>query len=312
MRRTLVTGGAGFIGSHLVRRLLDDGAEVRVIDDFSTGKRSSLAGLEVDLVELDLSSGDLGSALRGIETVFHLAAVPSVPRSVRDPLLSHAAAATGTLRLLVAARDAGVRRLITSSSSSVYGDVADPPMREDMPTMPRSPYAVAKLAAEGYTRVFAALHGISTVSLRYFNVFGPRQDPDSPYAAAIPRFIRCYLRRERPHVYGDGRQSRDFTFIDNVVDANLAAERAPALGGESINIAAGSPRSVLDLLDELAQIFGYRLEPEFEPERPGDIRNSHADISRAHALLDYTPRVAFAEGLRTTVAWSRTVEAHAT
>ncbi|MBI4349163.1 MAG: NAD-dependent epimerase/dehydratase family protein [Elusimicrobia bacterium] len=310
--RALVTGGAGFIGSHVARRLALEGIPVRVVDDLSTGDRDNLAGVAgVELVELDLARADLRDVVRDVDTVFHLAAVPSVPRSVRDPLPSHAAAATATLRLLVAARDAGVRRFVTSSSSSVYGDVAAPPMRETMPTVPRSPYAVAKLASEGYTRVFAALYGMSTVSLRYFNVFGPRQDPDSPYAAAIPRFIRCYLHRRPPHVYGDGRQSRDFTYVSNVVEANLAAARTPSLAGQSVNVAAGSPRSVLDLLDAIAGIFGYRVPPVFEPERAGDIRNSHADISLAHVLLGYTPTVAFDEGLRETITWLRTVEPQA-
>ena len=298
----LVTGGAGFIGSHLVRALLGKGHGVRVIDDLSTGRIENLEGLEgLDLVRADLVTSSLAEHLKGITTVFHLAAVPSVPRSVSDPLLSHGAAATGTLRLLIAARDAGVRRFITSSSSSVYGDIKSPPMREDMQLAPRSPYAVAKLAAEGYTRVFASLYGMSTISLRYFNVFGPRQDPASAYAAAIPRFVTSYLRREPPTVYGDGRQSRDFTYVDNVVHANLLAERAKRLSGESVNVAAGRPYSVLDVLDAIADVFGYRIEPSFVPERAGDIRHSHADTSLAGTLLGYAPQVDFEEGLRRTI-----------
>jgi nucleoside-diphosphate-sugar epimerase len=220
-------------------------------------------------------------------------------------LRSHEAAATGTLRLLEAAREAGVATIVSSSSSSVYGDVAKPPMRETMPTLPRSPYAVAKLAAEGYVRVFAQLHGMRTVSLRYFNVFGPKQDPTSTYAAAIPRFITAYLRREPPQVFGDGQQSRDFTYVDNVVDANLAAARAPKLSGESVNVAAGSPRSVLDVLHAISDELGYWLEPVHAPDRPGDIRDSHADLSIARALLGYEARVDFKTGLGRTVEFLR-------
>jgi UDP-glucose 4-epimerase len=299
--KTLVTGGAGFIGSHLVRRLLAVGHTVRVVDDLSTGKRENLAGCEVEILERDLADAELGDLLQGVEVVFHLAAVPSVPRSVLEPLRSHAASATATLRLLLAARDAGVGTFVNSSSSSVYGDVARPPMLESMPTVPRSPYAVAKLAAEGYTRVFATLFGMRTVSLRYFNVFGPRQDPSSAYAAAIPKFIAAYMRRARPVVYDDGRQSRDFTHVANVVEANMLAANAGRLSGESVNVAAGEPRSVLDLLRAIADAFGYWLEPEFLPPRPGDIRDSHADVTAARDLLGYRPTVDFTQGLRETI-----------
>jgi UDP-glucose 4-epimerase len=301
----LVTGGAGFIGSHLVRRLVAEHESVRVLDDLSTGRRANLEGCDVALVERDLATDELGDVLDGVTTVFHLAAVPSVPRSVSDPLRSHHAAATGTLRLLEAARNAAVRTFITSSSSSVYGDVAAPPMRETMPTVPRSPYAVAKLAAEGYTRVFAGLYGMRTVSLRYFNVFGPRQDPTSAYAAAIPKFITAYIERRAPTVFDDGRQSRDFTFVDNVVDANIRAASAPTLAGESVNVAAGAPRSVLDLLHAISSVFGYWLEPQFMPARPGDIRDSHADISLARRLIGFEPLVGFDDGLRATIDWLR-------
>ena len=301
----LVTGGAGFIGSHLVRRLLADNESVRVLDDLSTGKRENLSGCDIDLVERDLVTGELADVVDGIATIFHLAAVPSVPRSVSDPLRSHHAAATGTLRLLEAARSEGVRTVITSSSSSVYGDVAAPPMRESMATMPRSPYAVAKLAAEGYTRVFAGLYGMRTVSLRYFNVFGPRQDPTSAYAAAIPRFVSAYLERRAPLVFDDGRQSRDFTFVDNVVEANICAAAAPDLAGESLNIAAGAPRSVLDVLHAISSVFGYWLEPQFQPARPGDIRDSHADVALARRIIGFEPVVGFDDGLRATIDWLR-------
>ena len=303
--KTVVTGGAGFIGSHLIRRLVADGAEVTVIDDLSTGRPENIEGVPVTVAERDLARDDVTDLLRGVDVIFHLAAVPSVPRSVREPLRSHQAAATGTLRLLDAAREAGVRTFVNSSSSSVYGDVASPPMRESMPTVPRSPYAVAKLAAEGYTRVFAQLHGMRTVSLRYFNVFGPRQDPASTYAAAIPRFITAYLRRERPQVFGDGRQSRDFTYVDNVVEANIAAAAAPKLSGESVYIAAGNPRTVLDVLEAISNEFGYSLPPAYAPDRPGDIRDSHADLSVARSLLGYNATVDFQTGLRRTVEFLR-------
>jgi UDP-glucose 4-epimerase len=301
----LITGGAGFIGSHLARRLLAEHAAVRVLDDLSTGRPENLDGCTVDLVQRDLATDPLEDVVAGVDTIFHLAAVPSVPRSVADPLRSHHAAATGTLRLLDAARKAGVRTFVNSSSSSVYGDVAQPPMRETMPTVPRSPYAVAKLAAEGYTRVFAGLYGMRTVSLRYFNVFGPRQDPTSAYAAAIPRFITAYLERRAPTVFDDGLQSRDFTYVDNVVEANVKAAKAPKLSGESVNVAAGTPRSVLDLLKAISGEFGYWLEPEYRSARPGDIRDSHADITLARSLLGFEPIAGFEDGLRSTVDWLR-------
>src|SRR5438477_2928723 len=304
--RCLITGGAGFIGSHLVERLVADGHDVRVADDFSTGREANLAGFKgIDVRRCDLVTARLAPLVEERDVVFHLAAVPSVPRSVANPLTSHEAAATATLRLLLAAREAKVSRFITASSSSVYGNLSTPPMRETMPTAPRSPYAVAKLAAEGYTRVFAQLYGMRTVSLRYFNVFGPRQDPASTYAAAIPRFITAYMRREQPQVYGDGRQSRDFTYVDNVVDANMAAVAAPALSGESVNIAAGNPRTVLDVLEAISNEFGYSLPPAYAPDRPGDIRDSHADLGVARSLLGYKATVDFPTGLRRTVEFLR-------
>lgn len=305
----LVTGGAGFIGSHLVRRLAQEGVTIKVLDDLSTGRAANIEGLDVELITGDLLSVPLRPLLAGVDVVFHLAAIPSVPRSVRDPMRSHQAAATATLRLLLAARDGDVKRVISSSSSSVYGNATSSPVRESMPTVPRSPYAVAKLAAEGYIRTFANLHGMATMSLRYFNVFGPRQDPMSEYAAAIPRFITHYIQRKSPHVYGDGRQTRDFTYVDNVVEANLLAARVPGLTGHAVNIATGAPRSVLDVLDAIADSFGYRLEPSFGPPRSGDISNSHADISLAGELLGFRPTVLFDEGLRRTIEWQRATAA---
>jgi UDP-N-acetylglucosamine/UDP-N-acetyl-alpha-D-glucosaminouronate 4-epimerase len=304
--KCLVTGGAGFIGSHLVRRLVAEGADVRVVDDLSTGKRENLREVPgVPLAIRDLAAEPLDDLVRGIDVVFHLAAIPSVPRSVREPLRSHNSGATATLRLLIAARDAEVPRFVNSSSSSVYGNAAELPVRESMPTAPRSIYAVAKLASEGYTNAFATLYGMSTVSLRYFNVFGPRQDPDSPYAAVIPSFVAAYIGGVRPRVYGDGCQSRDFTYVDNVIDANLLAARAAALAGEAVNIATSEPRSLLDVLREIGEIFGERLDPVFEAQRPGDIRSSHADIDSARRLLGYEPKVTFHQGLLATVQWMR-------
>ena len=303
--RCLVTGGAGFIGGHLVRRLIADGHDVLVADDLSSGNRANLRDVPAELAVVDLVTAPLEPLVKGRDVIFHLAAVPSVPRSVREPWRSHEAGASLTLRLLIAARDAGVPRFVNSSSSSVYGDVARPPMREDMPTVPRSPYAVSKLAAEGYTRVFAGLYGMQTVSLRYFNVFGPRQDPASQYAAAIPKFIGAYIRGERPVVYGDGRQSRDFTFVDNVVQANIDAATAARVSGESLNVAAGQPRSVLDLLAAIGERFGRTIEPVFEPVRAGDIRDSHADITLAQRTIGFNVRTAFEDGLRQTIDWYR-------
>jgi nucleoside-diphosphate-sugar epimerase len=308
--KCLVTGGAGFIGSHLVRRLVAEAAEVRVADDLSTGREENLRDIRGVALEVrDLATEPADDLVRGVDVVFHLAAIPSVPRSVREPLRSHDSGATATLRLLIAARDANVGRFVNSSSSSVYGNAAQLPVRESMPTAPRSVYAIAKLAAEGYTRVFASLYGMSTVSLRYFNVFGPRQDPGSPYSAVIPRFVAAYIGRTRPHIYGDGHQARDFTYVDNVVEANILAARAPNLAGEALNIATGSPRSLLDVLGEISDIFGHELEPVFEAERAGDVRGSHADIQEARRLLGYEPRVSFSLGLRSTVQWMREAEA---
>lgn len=283
---------------------------MRVLDDFSTGKRANLADVEsVEVIECDLTRDLLDGHLTGVDVVFHVAAVPSVPRSVEDPLRSHQAAATATLRLLLAAKAAGVTRVINSSSSSVYGNVGSPPMRELMATMPRSPYAVAKLAAEGYTRTFAELFGMETVSLRYFNVFGPRQDPGSPYSAVIPLFITAMLAGRRPTVYGDGHQSRDFTYVANVVEGNLLAADAPGVAGSVFNVASGRSISLVELLAELNDVLGTNVQPVHEPPRPGDIRESLADISAARRSLGYEPRVGFEEGLRLSIGYYRQIAA---
>ena len=303
----LVTGGAGFIGAHLVTRLVHEGRRVRVVDDLSTGMLDRLAPVRgsIELVRADLAAADLTPIVAGAERVFHLAAIPSVPRSVRDPLTTHHASATATLRLLLACRDAGVGRVVLSSSSSVYGDSEVSPKHEGLATKPLSPYAVAKLAAEGYARVFASLHGLGTVTLRYFNVFGPWQDPASAYAAVIPLFITRALRGESLPVFGDGTQTRDFTYVDNVVEANLKAAAAEVPGGRVYNIAGGAPHSLADVVAALSAFAGRELTVDYRPPRPGDILHSHADVSAAARELSWRPSVPFAEGLRRTFEWYR-------
>jgi nucleoside-diphosphate-sugar epimerase len=311
--RFLVTGGAGFIGSNLAEALLAAGHHVRVLDNFLTGKRENLAGLAQRYGEsFDLREGDIRDpagtrkAMEGIDYVLHQGALPSVPRSVADPVLSNEINVAGTVNVLVAARDAGVRRVVFAASSSAYGDTPVLPKRESMNPNPKSPYAAQKLAGEHYMRIFHEVYGLETVSLRYFNVFGPRQDPKSMYAAVIPRFITCALRGEPPTVYGDGRQTRDFTYIDNVVQANLAACSAPkgACGGV-FNVACGERVSLLDILEIVYALAGKRSDPVFEPSRPGDVRDSLADISRARDVLGYDPKVPFRDGLRKTLEWFR-------
>ena len=303
----LVTGGAGFIGSHLVRQLVHDGRDVRVIDDLSTGRRERLDDLhgKIDVVIGDLLEIDIARLLTGVERVFHLAAVPSVPRSVRDPLGTHEVATTATLRLLLAARDAGVSRLVFSSSSSIYGETAVTPKHERLPLEPVSPYGIAKAAAEMYVRAFARLYDLHTVSLRYFNVFGPGQDPLSTYAAVIPRFVTRALAGEPLVVFGDGQQTRDFTYVDNVVAANIAAAAADCQPGRAYNIALGEPRSVLDLVAAIERHVGRTVGIEHQAARPGDIVHSHADTSAATRDLGWRPSVGFDEGIRRTVEWFR-------
>jgi nucleoside-diphosphate-sugar epimerase len=312
----LVTGGAGFIGSNIVEHLLRKGEKVRVLDNFSTGRRDNLlfdVSHTVEVIEGDIRDVETcRNAVRGADYVIHQAALASVPKSVEDPLVANDINATGTLNLLVASRDAGVKRLIYASSSSIYGDEADSGENaetvaanaESMKPNPLSPYAASKLTGEYYCGLFSRLYGFETVSLRYFNVFGRRQDPASEYAAVIPKFIQALLENRSPVIYGDGQQTRDFTHVDDIVKANLGAcfARREALG-RAFNIACGRRYSLLDLLRELQAITGKRLEPNFADARKGDVRHSMADITLARTILGFTPETSFREGLEKTVQW---------
>ena len=301
----LVTGGAGFIGSHLVEALLDAGHRVRVVDNLATGRLANLAHLEgrFEWIEGDLTDFAVcRRAAEGVASVFHQAAIPSVPRSVQEPLRSHASGPTATIQMLEAARLAGVRRFVFAASSSAYGNTAELPKHEGMLPQPLSPYAAGKLAGEHYVRVYAQTMGLDGASLRYFNVFGPRQDPSSPYSGVISIFIERISRGQRPSLYGDGEQTRDFTYVANVVAANLAAMRHPEpLGGEVFNVGVGERIRLLDLVAALNRIFGTSLEPEFLPPRAGDVRDSLASLDRIGQVLGYRPIVLFEEGLRRTV-----------
>lgn len=302
--KALVTGGAGFIGSNLALALQARGHDVRLLDNFSTGHRANLEPLDAEVVEGDLRSYErVAAAVGGVEVVFHQGALPSVPRSIQDPLTSTAVNVEGTLNVLLAARDAGVRRVVFASSSSVYGDAPGMPRRESQPLSPLAPYAVSKLAAEQYCMVANRVYGVETVALRYFNVFGERQDPLSGYAAVIPKFIRMMLDGQRPTIFGDGQTSRDFTHVENVVEANLAAAVEPAAAGRVMNIAVGSSHTLNELVSELQGLVDSELEPEYGPQRPGDVSESLADISLARELLGYEPRIEFEEGLQRTIAW---------
>jgi UDP-glucose 4-epimerase len=302
----LVTGGAGFIGSHLVDALLDGGHRVRVLDNLSTG---SLANLEHVHGRIQFIHGDITDlavvrdAVTGVEVVFHQAALPSVPRSVADPMATHQVCATGTLHVLMAAREAQVRRVVYAASSSAYGDLATLPKRETDPTRPLSPYAVAKLVGEQYCAVFSHVYGLETVRLRYFNVFGPRQAPGSPYSAVIPLFIEAMLAGKSPVIHGDGLQSRDFTHVDNVVQANLQAMDAPRVAGKVYNVACERRISLLDLVERLNEILGTQIKPIHDKARPGDVRHSQADIALAQAELGYCPGTTLEAGLRQCVAY---------
>jgi len=300
----LITGGAGFIGASLAEALVAAGERVRIFDNFSTGTRENLAGFEnkIEVVEGDLRDLDaVRHAMQGVSYVSHQAALRSVPRSVDDPLSSDAVNTHGTLHVLMAAREAKVRRVVYASSSSVYGDSPLLPKVEDQPTVPISPYAVSKLAGEQYCRVFTRLYGLETVGMRYFNVFGPKQSPESQYAAVVPLFIKAALRDEALEVHGDGEQSRDFTYIDNVVQANRLAFTAPKAAGEAFNIACGERHSVLAIAQTIERLLGRKLKIEHTPTRAGDVRHTLASIEKAQRLLDYRPTVGFEEGMRRTI-----------
>lgn len=308
MVKYLVTGGAGFIGSHLVTKLVERGETVRVIDDLSTGRLDNLAHLPSNRVEVirgDVADPDaIAQAVCGIDVVFHHAALASVPRSIELPLETHFACATATVTLLDACRRQGVRRVIYAASSSCYGNQEQMPKTESQLPEVLSPYAAAKLAGELYCEAFAACYALETVRLRYFNVFGPRQDPNSPYSAVIPLFVAALLEGRRPTIFGDGSQSRDFTYVDNVVEANLRAAAAPAtVSGKVYNIACGSSLSVRDMLQEICRLMGKPYDPQFGPARAGDVLHSWADISAAQRALGYSPTVDLPEGLRKTVEW---------
>jgi nucleoside-diphosphate-sugar epimerase len=304
MASYLVTGGAGFIGSNIVSALVKRGDCVRVLDNFSTGRRENLAD---DLAEIELIEGDLRDlavvrrAVQGVDYVLHQGALPSVPRSVTDPLTTHEVNATGTLNVLLAARDANAKKVVYASSSSVYGNNPSLPKQEDMSPDPLSPYAVAKLAGEGYCKAFYRVYDLETVIFRYFNVFGPRQDPTSEYAAVIPKFTKAILRNESPTIHGDGTQSRDFTYVDNVVAANLKAVAQPGLGGWLFNIACSRAFTLLELVDSLNQILGKDIKPIFREGRVGDVKHSLASIASAKDAFGYEPTISFSEGLGLTV-----------
>jgi nucleoside-diphosphate-sugar epimerase len=308
MSTYLVTGGAGFIGSHLSEELVRRGHTVRVADSLITGKRSNLDHIpNVEFVQGDLADLEFAkSVVQGCDYVLHQAAIPSVPRSVKDPITSNRANVDGTLNLLVAARDAGVRRLVFAGSSSAYGDTATLPKDEDMPTNPLSPYALQKVVGEQYLQMFTKLYGLETVSIRYFNVFGPRQDPSSPYSGVISVFATALLENRSPKIYGDGEQTRDFTYVANVVDGVLRACEATGASGQVINVATGGRISLNELFKEMKKIIGASVDPEYVDPRAGDVRDSQADIRKAKDILGYKPTVSFEDGLKRTIEWYRT------
>ncbi len=311
MRACLVTGGAGFIGSHIAAALLARGDRVRVADNLSTGYRHNLEAIGAGVERLEFLEGDLADpafaarAAEGMDLVFHQAAIPSVPRSVKDPAGSNRANIDASLNILIAARDAGATRVVYAGSSSAYGDTPTLPKREDMTPDPRSPYALQKLVAEQYCSLFTRLYGLETVTIRYFNVFGPRQDPTSAYSGVISQFAKAMLDGRSPTIYGDGGQTRDFTYIDNVVDGVLRAADAPAASGEVMNVATGGRISLLELFAEMKRITGADVDPVFADAGAGDVRDSQADISKAKRLLGYEPVVPFEEGLARTIEWYR-------
>jgi UDP-glucose 4-epimerase len=308
MEKFLVTGGAGFIGSNICKELVSQGCFVRVIDNLLTGKKSNLEDFidKIEFIEADMGDENIArTAMKGIDVVLHQGALPSVPRSVDDPAATHKHCVDATFTLLLAARDAGIKRFVYASSSSAYGDTPTLPKVETMPPMPLSPYAVGKLVGEYYCSVFYKVFGLETISLRYFNVFGPHQDPTSQYAAAIPAFVTAILKDKPPTVFGDGLQSRDFTYIDNVVDANLLAARAEHTAGEVVNIACGQAVTVNETIDIINELLGKSIKPIYDPPRPGDVKHSLADIALAEKLLGYKPALPFKQGLQKAITWYR-------
>jgi UDP-glucose 4-epimerase len=304
----VVTGGGGFIGSHIVEELLHRNQTVRVIDNFSTGRRENVEDFsgEIELIEEDIASTpDLARHLRGADYVIHQAAIPSVPKSIIQPVPSHHANVTGTFNLLLASRDAGVKRVVYASSSSLYGDSITLPKHEGMMPNPLSPYGAQKLFGEMYCQVFTRSYGLETAALRYFNVFGPRQDPSSQYSGVLSLFITAVLQGKQPKIYGDGLQSRDFTYVKNVVEANLLACTVPGIAGEAFNVACGDRITVNSTLQLINKIVGMDVTPIYADPRPGDIKHSQADISKAQSKLGYNPQVNFEEGLRHTIDWYR-------
>jgi nucleoside-diphosphate-sugar epimerase len=306
MNKYLVTGGAGFIGSHLAEELVKRGEVVRILDNFLTGKKENIAHLldKVELIEGDIRDLEVSRrAVRGMDFVLHQAALTSVPHSIEDPLLTHEINACGTLKLLLASKEAKVKRFVFASSSSVYGDDPLLPKKEGNEGKPLSPYAASKRAGEMYCQIFSQIYGFSTVILRYFNIFGPRQDPLSQYAAAVPIFITRMLRGEKPTIFGDGEQSRDFTYVANVVQANILAVKAKGISGEIFNIACGKKTTVNSLADKINKLLKKKISPRYTGPRPGDIRHSFADITKAEKMLKHKPEVSFEEGLSLTIRW---------
>ena len=308
MERFLVTGGAGFIGSNIAAKLVSQGCFVRVIDNLLTGKKSNLTGIidKIEFIEADMGDEKIAhSAMKDIDVVLHQGALPSVPRSVDDPAATHKHCVDATFTLLLAARDAGIKRFVYASSSSAYGDTPTLPKVETMRPEPLSPYAAAKLAGEYYAKVFYKVFGLETISLRYFNVFGPYQDPTSQYAAAIPAFVTAILKDEPPTVFGDGRQSRDFTYVDNVVEANLLAARVKHTAGEVLNIACGRAVTVNEIIDMINDLVGKNIKPVYDPPRPGDVKHSLADVTLAKKTIGFEPTVPFKQGLQLAIDWYR-------
>ncbi|MHC4572303.1 MAG: SDR family oxidoreductase [Planctomycetota bacterium] len=308
MEKFLVTGGAGFIGSNIAAKLVSQGCFVRVVDNLLTGKKSNLAGIldKIEFIEADMGDEKIArKAMKDIDVVLHQGALPSVPRSVDDPAATHKHCVDATFTLLLVARDAGIKRFVYASSSSAYGDTPTLPKLESMPPQPLSPYAVGKLTGEYYAQVFYKVFGLETISLRYFNVFGPHQDPTSQYAAAIPAFVTAILKDQPPTVFGDGEQSRDFTYVDNVVEANLLAARVEHTAGDVLNIACGQAVTVNETIDVINATIGKNIKPLYDAPRPGDVKHSLADITLAQGTIGYKPLISFKQGLQKAIDWYR-------